>query len=168
MQFKRFFISMVAISASVTSLAQVKWQTGIGYQYGNTIYAVSSETDQQHGPSNLFKENNQAWCMRGNKGYIRVVFDSRMKFANLLIKNGDQESPEAFQNHARAKTIKVSGRKSDEKLTLQDNMGMQVVRLKKPMWTRWLRVDILDTYPGKTDVTCLSLMRADLDQHNRA
>ena len=40
--------------------APIKWQTGIGYQFGNTIYTVNGEINPSFGPSHLFKNNHNA------------------------------------------------------------------------------------------------------------
>jgi hypothetical protein len=137
------------------------------------IYCASSSLPASsvaaYGPGNANAYDadyeNLAWC-EGAKGngageWLELhVTGAKARFDTIEFENGYQKSLAAYRNNARLRTIEIeTGTGFRAGFRLQDIPGYQSIKLPEPMESTYIRMTIVDVYPGeKYSDTCLTSM----------
>ncbi|MCX8000136.1 MAG: hypothetical protein N3A69_14480, partial [Leptospiraceae bacterium] len=127
--------------------------------------AVASETskpEESYGIMNLFDSRFEyAYAsIKGGKGVtLKFTFDKEEKVEALKIWNGYQRSDVHCIENGRVKSMYVKGENYEEKITLDDIMGGQVVKLSKPFKGKELTLVVDEIYKGKDVGIVISELR---------
>ncbi len=166
------FLASTALSATASHAREICWTQGATQFAAATHYCVSSvlapQSDSTYGPRNLADDDPRtAWC-EGAQGNgigesLTIRIDDGPPFRRLILKNGYGKSPRVYENNGRIRTVAIT---SDTGLQttvdLADQNDERLVYLPGPA-QRWVRLTILDVYPGKRFAdTCLGSAAADL------
>lgn len=127
--------------------------------------AVASETarpEESYGIMNLFDSRFEyAYAsIKGGKGVtLKFTFDRKEKVEALKVWNGYQRSDIHCIENGRVKSMYVKGENYEEKVTLDDIMGGQVVKLSKPFQGKELTLVVDEIYKGKDVGIVISELR---------
>ncbi len=121
-----------------------------------TVSSVLENNEKQYGAKNLFNRDITAWCVGKEDGgigeKITIEFNKTVKVQEITIVNG-LNFIEYWQLNNRVKEISLNG----EKITLKDYMNPYVYKLKIPVITDKLILEIKSVYSGsKFKDTCIS------------
>lgn len=170
---RSFSIAAICLAAAPTMSAAQEVCHSYGTQLGDFRKCVSSVLPPQgkntYGPDHLNGTTNGAWCegVPGPGDNQTVTF--HQKPANMvgavMITNGYARDDKSFRNNGRVKRARIetsAGLKNE--ITLKDERRPQEIKLK-PARLEWIRLTILDVYPGsgKDQDTCLSMFSPALD-----
>ena len=170
---RSFSIAALCLAVAPTMSAAQEVCHSYGTQRGDFRVCVSSVLPPQgkssYGPDHLTGTSDGAWCecAPGSGANQSVTF--HQKPANTVgavtITNGYAKNEKAFRDNGRVKRARIEtsgGYKSE--VTLRDERRPQEIKLK-PARVEWIRLTILDVYPGsgKDQDTCLSMFSPGLD-----
>ena len=157
-------ISIAALSSALwvcdAQAEETCWTEGPTQFADGVQYCVSSVLPSQgkwnYGPKNLvgYYGSVGAWC-EGVEGpgigeTISLRIDGGPAFRQLSIRNGYNKSQTSFANNGRVKRMRITSDIGiDTTVTLEDKMGAQIIPLPKVAQHQWLKLEILDVYPGK-------------------
>ena len=166
------FMIIVATTTPATA-KEICWTEGPSQFADATHFCVSSVLPPQgksnYGPKNLvdYFGSTGAWC-EGASGHgvgqtITVRIDRGPAFRRLVIKNGYGKSAKSFKDNGRLKTVRITSDTGiDTTANLIDQPGEQPVYLPLIVPHRWVRLEILDVYPGARYAdTCISAIGPD-------
>ncbi len=176
MTIKTITHASVLLLLPALGFSAVTWQSGPGYQFGNTRITVSSVLPSKHGthyygPRNLFEaRKGKAWCASyrtDRRPWVKIQFDAPVKFQRFYVMNGYTKSRSSFLNNYRPKRVLVSTKNVAEPVTLKDTPKEQTVKLSRPVKSRWVKFTVLDNYPSKKfDDVCITGITVDQEQFN--
>lgn len=165
------FVAFGFAVAPTTSAAQDVCHN-FGTQLGDFRMCVSSVLPPQgkntYGPEQLTGASDGAWCegVAGPGAGQSVTFHRKPPgtIGTVMVTNGYARNEKSFRDNGRVKRARIetsAGYKSD--ITLKDERRPQAIKLK-PARVEWIRLTIIDVYPGRTDEdTCLSMVSPGLD-----
>jgi hypothetical protein len=169
---RSFMFVVLGVAVAPTMSAAQEVCHSYGTQLGDFRKCVSSVLPPQgkntYGPEHL-NGTTGAWCegVPGPGANQSVTFHQRPAnvVGAVMITNGYARDEKSFRNNGRVKRARIetsAGYKSE--ITLKDERRPQEIKLK-PAQVEWIRLTILDVYPGsgKDQDTCLSLFSPALD-----
>lgn len=130
-------------------------------------FAASSEYNKDsknRGTAEDAFDNNTQTCWQNGKGE-KGVGESLVASASepqmvtyIKIRNGHQkkEYPEMYERNSRAKKITVFYDGGEKPFELMDTKDWQIIYLKEPVETTFIRIRIDSVYEGKSNEVCIS------------
>lgn len=120
--------------------------------------AAASETskpEESYGIMNLFDSRFEyAYAsVKGGRGVIlKFMFEKEEKIQALRVWNGYQRSEIHCIDNGRVKSMFLRGENYEEKVTLDDTMGSQLIQLTKPFQGKEISLVIDEIYYERRDV----------------
>jgi hypothetical protein len=150
-----FALGAVCSSASAADICNDQ-----AHQFGTVRHCVTTARDTAFGPQNLTGMGDGAWCAAADAKapfVITLTEAPKALIRTLYITNGVGKSEELFRQNGRARRVTFeTDRGYKGTLTLKDIRTSQRIIIEKGR-LGWLRLTILDTYPGTANASpCLS------------
>ena len=122
-------------------------------EQGTVVASETGKPEASYGVMNLFDsryEYSYAPLDKSKGVFIDFNFKESQKIKSIKIWNGYQRSDVHCVENGRVKTINLTGEDGyNEKISLKDEMGPQVIELSKPFSGKNLKMTIDEAYPGK-------------------
>lgn len=128
------------------------------------------EGSTSFGPDRMSGLADGAWCPGGQGIGESVVVNQAppLSVSRMMFINGNAATPEAFRANARVKRARIETSGGHVKtVSLKDSPGMTDIAIPRAK-TRWVRLTILETYPGGGSAgPCISAFYFATQDHNR-
>lgn len=129
---------------------------------GTASASETSRPEESYGIMNLFDSRFEyAYAsIKGGKGVtLKFLFEKEEKIEALRVWNGYQRSDIHCIDNGRVKSMFLRGENYEEKVTLDDIMGSQLVKLNKPFQGKELSIVVDEIYKGRDQGIVISELR---------
>ncbi len=154
----------VACPAAITAAAADAVCHEQETQFANIKRCVSSVSPARdgktYGPEKLTGTGEGAWCAGARIGDTVTLHQKpKHKLGAFFLVNGYADTPDVFLANGRVKKVRMETSGGAKRtLTIKDTPKEQMFRFK-PEALAWLRLTILDVYPGKAHSSpCVSMI----------